>query len=266
MSDFLCFLLAGGSAGLLAGLFGIGGGLVIVPVLALVLASQVPADAVLPLALGTSLAAIVFSASSSAWGHYRRGAVDLSLVKSALPLLLVGAVVGALGASWAPHVLLAAFLAVFQAGVCVYMVRKTYYAGTSTAPAVERSHSRPLFGVIGAICAMGGIGGGTLCVPYFSHLGVAPRTAVGTSAALGIPIALAAALAYCTAGLLQGVELPHSIGYVHLTALAGMVPGVIIGAQGGAALAHRLQSKLLMGLFCAFLALSSAKTLAAVLG
>jgi len=146
------------------------------------------------------------------------------------------------------------------------MVRKTYYPNVSTGTVSERSHSNPLLGLIGAICAMAGIGGGTLCVPYFNYLGVAPRTAVGTSAALGVPIALTAALAFCTAGLLKGVDLPHSIGYVHLTALAGMVPGVIAGAQGGAALAHRLQPKLLMGLFCAFLALSSAKTLAAVLG
>jgi len=269
MGDFLYFLLAGGSAGLLAGLFGIGGGLVMVPVLALALAPEVPADALLPLALGTSLAAIVFSASSSAWSHYRRGAVDLPLVKNALPLLIAGAVAGAIGASWAPRELLTVFLAVFQAGLCVYMVRKTYYPGVATAAASEaseRTPSNPLLGLIGAVCAMAGIGGGTLCVPYFNHLGVAPRTAVGTASALGIPITLAAAVAFATAGLMKGVALPHSIGYVHLTALAGMVPGVIAGAQGGAALAHRLQPKLLMSLFCAFLALSSAKTLAVVLG
>src|SRR5262245_9368115 len=153
MSDLLYFLLAGGSAGLLAGLFGIGGGLVMVPVLALVLAPQVPADALLPLALGTSLAAIVFSASSSAWGHYRRGAVNLALVKRALPLLIAGAVVGAFGASWAPRSLLTAFLALFQAGLCVHMARKTYYPNPSTVATVERPPSNPLLGLIGAICA-----------------------------------------------------------------------------------------------------------------
>jgi uncharacterized membrane protein YfcA len=80
-----------------------------------------------------------------------------------------------------------------------------------------------------------------------------------------VPIALAAACAFAAAGWLQGVDLPNSVGYVHLVALAGLVPGTIAGAQAGAALAHRLQPKLLMGLFCAFLALASAKTLAAVL-
>jgi uncharacterized membrane protein YfcA len=265
MSDFLYFLLAGAGAGFLAGLFGIGGGLVMVPVLALVLASQVSADAVLPLALGTSLAAIVFSAASSAWGHYRRGAVELALVRNALPLLLVGAVAGAVGASWAPHALLTILLAVFQAGVCVHMVRKTYYPSGPTDTVVERPHSNSVLGLIGAICAMAGIGGGTLCVPYFTHLGVAPRKAVGTASAVGIPIALAAALAFAIAGLVKGVDLPDSVGYVHLIALAGMVPGVIAGAQGGTALAHRLQPKVLMGLFCAFLALASAQALAAVL-
>ena len=266
MGELLYFLLAGGVAGLLAGLLGIGGGLVMVPVLALTFANQVNGDAVLPLALGTSLAAIFFSAASSAWGHYRRGAVDLGLVQRVLPMLAAGAVVGAIGASWAPHLLLTTLLALFQAGLCVYMVRKTYYPSATAAASIERAPSNPLMGLIGGICAMAGIGGGTLCVPYFNHLGVAPRTAVGTAAALGVPIALAAACAFGAAGWLKGAELPHSLGYVHLVALAGLVPGTIAGAQGGSALAHRLQPKLLMGLFSAFLALASARTLAAALG
>ena len=266
MNDLLHFLIAGGAAGLLAGLFGVGGGLIMVPVLALVFASQVSGDAVLPLALGTSLAAIVFSAASSAWGHHRRGAVDVELIRRALPMLAAGAAVGAFGAAWAPRALLTALLALFQAGVCVMMVRKTYYTEAAVTAVAERSASNPVLGVIGAVCALAGIGGGTLCVPYFNHLGIPPRKAVGTAAALGVPIALAAACAFATAGWLQGVDLPNSVGYVHLVALAGLVPGTIAGAQAGAALAHRLQPKLLMGLFCAFLALASAKTLAAVLG
>ena len=239
-----------------------------VPVLALVFASQVSGDAVLPLALGTSLAAIVFSAASSAWGHHRRGAVDVALIRRALPMLAAGAAVGAFGAAWAPHALLTALLALFQAGVCVMMVRKTYYTEAEAEPTAvaERAPSNPLLGVIGGVCALAGIGGGTLCVPYFNHLGIPPRKAVGTAAALGVPIALAAACAFAAAGWLKGVDLTNSVGYVHLAALAGLVPGTIAGAQAGAALAHRLQPKLLMGLFCAFLALASAKTLAAVLG
>ncbi|HSW26695.1 MAG TPA: sulfite exporter TauE/SafE family protein, partial [Burkholderiaceae bacterium] len=221
MSDLLQFLIAGGAAGLLAGLFGVGGGLVMVPVLALVFASQVSGDAVLPLALGTSLAAIVFSAASSAWGHHRRGAVDVALIRRALPMLAAGAAVGAFGAAWAPHALLTALLALFQASVCVMMVRKTYYpevgvgVGVEVAAAAERAPSNPLLGVIGGVCALAGIGGGTLCVPYFTHLGISPRKAVGTAAALGVPIALAAACAFAAAGWLKGVDLTHSVGYVH---------------------------------------------------
>lgn len=258
------FLSAGGAAGVLAGLFGIGGGLVMVPVLIVVLATQVPSESIMPLALGTSLAAVVFSSASSAWGHYRKGAVHTTLVRKALPMLVLGAVIGSVGAAWAPRQVLVAFLALFQTLLCIYMVRKTFWPPKGGAAAKMKSPSQAVLGGVGLTCALSGIGGGTMAVPYFRYLGVEPLKAVGTASALGIPISLSAACGFLIAGLVQGVSLPNSVGYVNLVALAGMVPGLLIGAQCGTVIAHELPSKLLMGLFCAFLAVSATKALASV--
>ncbi len=253
------FLIAGSVAGVLAGLFGIGGGLVMVPVLVFALASQVPQDSVMPLALGTSLAAVVFSSASSAWGHYRKGAVQMALVQKAMPALVAGAVVGAMGAAWAPRQVLVVCLALFQSLLCIYMVRKTFWQKAATRENEQRPPSGAVLGGVGLTCALSGIGGGTMAVPYFRYLGVAPLNAVGTASALGIPISLSAAIGFMVAGLVQGVSFPNSVGFVNLVALAGMVPGVLLGAQLGTVVAHRMAPKLLMGLFCAFLALSATK-------
>jgi uncharacterized membrane protein YfcA len=256
----LFYLTTGAIAGMLAGLFGIGGGLVLVPILLFALANQVSSDALMPLALGTSLAAVVFSSASSAWGHHRKGAVDLSLVRKALPALTLGAVIGAIGAAWAPRQLLVGFLALFQSLLCVYMIRKTFWPAAASTPIV-RDPSRAVLGSVGLTCALSGIGGGTMAVPYFRYLGVAPLNAIGTASALGVPISFAAASGFLVAGLVQGTTLPNSIGYVNWMALSTMVPGVLLGAQLGAHIAHALPAKLLMGLFCAFMALSASKAI-----
>lgn len=259
------YIAAGLTAGVMAGLFGIGGGLVMVPVLIAVLARELAPELVMPFALGTSLAAIVFSASSSAWGHFKKDAIDLVVVRRVLPALALGAVMGACFATFLPRSALVSFLAIFQIALCLYMVRKTFFALVPIHQAVNsREPSLPLLGVIGVTCALTGIGGGTLSVPYFRFLGMEPRKAVGTSAALGIPIALAAALGFIVAGLIQGVGEPHSLGFVNLWALMWMVPGVVVGAQLGAVIAHRIPAKWLMGLFCVFLAISAGKGLVSI--
>lgn len=255
----LFYLTSGMIAGMLAGLFGIGGGLVMVPILVVALGPQVPSEALMPLTLGTSLAAVVFSSASSAWGHHRKGAVDVKLVRLALPALALGAAVGAVGAAWAPRQVLVAFLALFQALLCIYMVRKTFWPPKAGALVPERKPSQGVLGGVGLTCALSGIGGGTMAVPYFRHLGVAPIKAVGTASALGIPISFSAACGFLVSGLVQGTALPNSIGYINWMALAGMVPGVLLGAQIGAYIAHELPPKLLMGLFCAFMAASAVK-------
>ena len=147
------------------------------------------------------------------------------------------------------------------------MVRKTYYTAVGVAAVAERPASNPVLGVIGATCALAGTGGGTPCVPYFNHLGIPPRKAVGTASRAGRagsrwqrlarPATGRAGSRGSTYRIARGLRAPDST--------RGPVPGTIAGAQAGTAIAHRLQPKLLMGLFCAFLALASAKTLAAVL-
>lgn len=263
----MVFIFAGLIAGALAGLFGIGGGLVMVPVLIAVLSTELPAHMIMPFALGTSLAAIVFSGSSSAFGHYKRGAIDVPLAKKVLPILIMGAIVGACFATALPRQFLVFFLVAFQLALCFYMIRKTYFSmPMESTERMQREPSLPMLGAIAMTCALTGIGGGTISVPYFRYLGLEPKKAVGTSAVLGIPIAFAAACGFIFAGLYNDVHEVNSFGYVNFLALMWMVPSVIVGAQLGALIAHRLPSKILMGLFCLFLGASAVKGIWSIVG
>jgi uncharacterized membrane protein YfcA len=232
----LC-LLAGAFAGFLAGLFGVGGGLLLVPVLVTVFASQQFDSTIhMQLALGTSLATIMVNGLSSVLAHHRKGAVDWLVVKQLVPGLVLGALIGAQFASAIPsHLLKTAF------GIGELLVAARLWLASQPKP--SRSLPGPwgmgLAGsVIGSISAMAGIGGGTLTVPYLTWCNVAMQRAVAVSAACGLPIALAGASGYVFAGW-QSAALPDwTTGYIYWpAALAIMATGIFM-APVGAKLAH----------------------------
>lgn len=256
MLMFMQFLTAGCAAGLCSGLFGLGGGIVLVPALLLLLAGTVPDSQLMPFALGTSLAAIVFSCGSSAWAHWRRGAVDVVLWRRLAPTLVLGAAAGALVAPFAPSAVLV-MLAALEAYLCFRVAQKTFSAAAEAAP---RQPSTAALASISALAGSAGVGIGTLTVYWLRRLNVPAHTAVGTAAALGVPAALAAAGGFAVNGIAQKVQVPHALGFIHLVALAGIVPGVVLGAQIGAQLAHRCAPKMLMGLFCAAVGAAAARS------
>lgn len=250
-------IAAGIFGGILAGLLGVGGGIVIVPALyfALSLTGMDPGQ-VMQLSVGTSLATIIFTSLSSSLGHYRRGAIDFDLLKLWGPSILVGVVIGGILGGIVSGLTLIAVFAVVALLVALDMILRG--GGDIDNP---RSFSRPVwafFGVIaGAISAMMGIGGGTVCVPLLNFLGYEIRRAVGTSAAIGFIIGLPGAITYVLTGLGHPGLPPLSLGYVNLAAAAIIIPLTVMFARVGVAIAHKIPRRALRLTFGLFLLITS---------
>jgi uncharacterized membrane protein YfcA len=258
----LAYLAVGAFAGLLAGLFGIGGGLVIVPVLVITFESLKFAPEVLThMAVATSLASIVFTSISSVRTHHQKGAVDWPIVKQLSIGILLGAVLGALTADALSGPSLQIVIGVFALLMAAQM-------GFGLKP----KPSRVLPGKAGMISAGGGIGwasalfgigGGSLTVPFLTWCNHPMQRSVATAAACGFPIALVGALSNIVIGW-GNVNLPtESIGYVYWPALIGMVVTSVPFARVGAKLAHKLSAEKLKKLFAIMLVVVAIKLLTA---
>jgi len=241
----------GSAAGVLAGLLGIGGGLVIVPTLSWLLVHQgaVP-DLAVPMAVATALGTMLLTSAASAWSHARRGNVDWAAVARLGPAVAAGALLGA----WVAAGLSGEVLArVFAFLVALIALRMLLGSGVSMRPVPERLRGWLLAGpVVGAASALIGIGGGSFNVPYLAWNGYTTLRAVGIAAACGWPIALAGSAGFLVRGW-NTVDWPLSAGYWYL-------PGVIvIGLSGavatplGTRLAHRIGSAGLARVFGVFL-------------
>jgi uncharacterized membrane protein YfcA len=236
---WLLYLAVGLLAGFLAGLLGVGGGLVIVPVLMFIFTAQhFPEAHVLHLALGTSLASIMFTSVSSLRAHHGHGAVDWRTVRIITPGIVTGTLLGSV---------LAAQLA--TGPLKVFFVAFLFYVGTQMLLNIKPKPARQLPGfagmfaagnVIGGVSALVGIGGGTLSVPFMTWCNVKMHRAIGTSAAIGLPIAVSGAVGYLANGLAVEGLPQYSLGFVYLPALAGVVAASVMTAPLGAKLAHRL--------------------------
>ncbi|MCD8521754.1 MAG: sulfite exporter TauE/SafE family protein [Saccharospirillaceae bacterium] len=241
---FLLFLAVGSVAGLLAGLFGIGGGMVIVPVLVITFAAQGVSEAVLThMAVATSLATIVFTSLSSVREHHRQGAVDWSLVSVMSIGIVLGTMLGVSLITAVPGPLLQNIIGVFAMLLAVKM-----FFGLEPKGAGQRP-GNPGLVVAGSVVGFGsswfGIGGGTFTVPYLSWMRIPMRQAVATSAACGLPIALTGAISNVVAGW-QHADLPlWSTGFLYWPAIIGIVLTSVPFAKVGATLAHRLDQALL---------------------
>lgn len=246
--------LAGAGGGLLAGLLGVGGGIVIVPALELALAAAgVPEDLRMHLAVGTSLASIVPTALSSSRAHRRRGAVDEATARQWIPPIALGAAFGAAAAGFASGAMLRAVFGLVALGVAVMMLSRP--DGTTVAGGSATSAPRWWPAGIGFVSALMGIGGGTLSVPALSRLGLPIHRAVGTSAWLGLWIALPATIGFVWLGLGREGLPAGSLGFVSLPGLAVLVPASVLAAPVGARIAHGLSRRALRVAFGAFLLL-----------
>ena len=253
-ASVLGYLLLGVVAGTLAGLFGIGGGLLIVPALVVAFTFQgFEPEVVMHLAIGTSLATIVVTGASSALGHWRRGSIHTPWFMALLPGLLAGAVIGVLVAGQLSGPLLGTLFGLFVLTIAVKMA--IGFGPVSRQAATPPGYAMIMAGgVIGGISALFGIGGATMAVPWLSRCGAHLTQAVGTSAACGVPIALLGAATFIWMGW-GHPQLPDwTTGYVMWPAFLSIVITSVPFARLGVRLAHHLPSHVLRWAFAALLA------------
>jgi uncharacterized protein len=238
--------------GFVAGLLGVGGGLIIVPVLIFLLHAQGLAAGMEPqLALGTSLASILFTSLSSVRAHHHHGAVEWPLVRRIAPGIVLGTLAGALLAAQMSALLLKGVFVVFLFYAAIQMWLDFRPAPQRGLPG--RAGTTLAGSLIGAVSSWVGIGGGTLSVPFMLWHNVALHRAIATSAAIGFPIALAGALGYIVGGWGARGLPAGSVGFVYLPALAGIVLGSVLTAPLGARTAHRLPVRPLKRIFALLL-------------
>ena len=252
MEWWLAYLLMGLFVGLFAGMLGIGGGVMLVPLLVFAFDAQAfPADRIVHLALGTSLTTIIFTSVASLRAHHRHGAVRWDIVRAMAPALGLGVLLGTLVADQIPSRYLAIFFVAF-----------VYYSASQLFLNIKPRPSRQLPGpnglsaagvIVGAVSSWVGAGGGVMTIPLMSMCNVPIRNAIGTSSALGFPIALAGAVGYVATGLDKDHLPALSLGYLYLPALAGVVVGTLVTVSYGARLAHSMPVTLLKRIFAVIL-------------
>lgn len=238
----LLLLLAGSLAGFIAGLFGVGGGIVVVPVALWVLHAQnVESDYIQHIAVGTSLSVMVFSTFVSSLGHYRKKVIHFGVFKSMAPGIVIGSITGSMLASYIPSKSLQVVFIVFA-----YLVSVKTLLGYNPNSAWSLPKPAGIFGVgslVGGISGLLGIGGGVFNVPFLLACKVPIKNAVGTSATLSWSVAISGAISYIWSGL-QIDNLPEgTLGFCYLPVALTLVITTSVFAPLGVKLAHALPAK-----------------------
>lgn len=281
LASLALFVVIGAAAGLLAGLLGVGGGLIIVPMITYAFFIQgITGPYTYHTAVGTSFATIIFTSVASFMAHHRNKAVIWSIVKQTTPGILLGTLVGSKIASLLPMSWLKAFFVVFLLYVGTQMLLDIKPKAARRVPGLLGNSAAG--GIIGMTSSFVGIGGGTLSVPYMVWCNVPMHKAIGTSAAIGFPIAIAGAVGYLVNGLtaqglmpeftslslfvselfrnaLSQIRHDHAVGFIYLPALLGIVSASVLTAPFGARLAHRLPVKKLKKFFAYLLFIIAAQ-------
>ena len=248
----LICLLIGACAGFLGGLFGLGGGVIVVPALILLLdamrlfpVSDFPPNTVVLVTLGTSMASIVFTTSSSSIAQFRRNAVEWEIVKNWIVYLVLGVLLATVVASRLPAVATKLFIGAFIACIATLMV--TNWKPNPKRKQPGRSVTGILASIGGFICGLAGIGGGNVVVPSLLFFNTKAVTATAAASALGIAISVAGTVGYIVNGL--RLDIPNAVGYIYLPALIPIALAAMLCAPLGVHMAHRIPSEKLRRLF-----------------
>lgn len=260
----LIYLLLGSVVGFFAGLLGIGGGTLIVPVLtALFLHQGLPAASIVHIALGTSMASIVVTSMVSLAAHHRKQGVVWEVVKNMTPGVIIGAFVGTFLAARLSAEFLAIFFTIFLFVIAIQMFLNKQPAPFRMLPG--RPGLLAVASIIGVISVLVAIGGGALMVPYMVWCNTPVKKAIGTAAALGFPIALAGTVGYIINGWDQLPEQTFMLGYVYMPAVVSISLATFFTAPIGAALVYRLPTSTIKKIFAVFTLLLGLKMLTSVL-
>lgn len=254
----LAYVALGLFSGFVAGLLGVGGGAVMVPILTMLFAAQgFPSSEVLHLALGTSMATIIFTSVSSARAHHAHGAVLWNVVRGIAPGIVVGTLLASQVAVRVPTRPLAAFFCLFILYVAVQMMLNIKPKPSRELPGAGGLTAAGL--VIGGVSALVAIGGGSLSVPFMTWCNVQVQKAIATSAAIGFPIAVAGTVGYLIGGCGHPGLPAGSLGFIFLPALACLLVASMLTAPLGAKLAHRLPVATLKKIFAGVLVVLAGK-------
>lgn len=250
-AQLLIYLTAGAGAGTAAGLLGIGGGVIVVPLLLVLFGLEgIEASVAMHLAVGTSLGTIVFTTLGSALSHYRLGAVELPAFRRLGLGLVAGAAAGAALAGLLPaEALKRLFGAFLLLGVPLMLLKPVPERHGAGRPAGMLAAG----GGIGTLSAMLGVGGGILAVPYLIRQGLPMHRAVATSAACMVPLATCGALGFIAAGWGDPRLPAGATGFVYWPALLGIAAASLVASSAAARLAHRVPARLLQRLFALLL-------------
>lgn len=256
------FVIVGSFAGMLAGLFGVGGGIILVPAISIVLGQLgVSVNDAMRIAIATSLATIIPTSLTSLSAHHRRGNIQWDLLKRWIPLLVIGALLG----GWLAQFLNGKILSFCFSFLLLYMAwlqfRPRQEVDAVTAQRFTPSLQRLLALSIGCSSAMLGIGGGVIGVPTLCAVGLPLKRAIGTASAFGITIATPAVAGYLLAIAPPGIPLGGTLGLMHPLIFLMLVPGALAGAPFGVRLAHRLPVEQLRRAFAVLLIVLGGKML-----
>ena len=246
IEEMIIFISLGLFSGLIAGLFGIGGGTLIVPVLVACFFSMGFEESIIVhLALGTSMACIFFTGLASANAHKKKNAIDFGVMKPVVIGIIFGSFLGAIFAIQIAGSILKIIIGLFALFVAIQI---GFQLELRRRRSDNKSTSYVAGSFIGFLSSILGIGGGIFSVSYFKSSGLSLTTSIGTSAACGVPIAIFASLGYIFIGFNNSVLPPMSIGYIYLPAVIGVSITSIFTAVYGAKLAHFISEKLLRNL------------------
>ena len=262
---FIGLLITGVIGGLIAGLFGVGGGIVIVPILFWIFTSlNFPNEILMHMAIGSSLATIIPTSISSARAHYYRGSIEIDIIKKWAPGIFLGAIIGGLSGKYFSVNELKYLFASIAFLVALNMFFKEPFRLGNNFPK-SRLLNIIMSSLIGLVSSLMGVGAGTLGVPALVALSVPIHKAIGTAAALGLFIAVPATLGLAFSGFNIPNRPPMSIGYVNLIAFFIMFPLTVFFAPVGVKLAHRINQRALKSIFGIFLIITSIKMLSSII-
>lgn len=258
--DILIYPFLGAAAGIIAGLFGLGGGIIIVPVLIFAFGLlDMPSTILVHMAVGTSLATIIVTSSSSVLAHHKIKAINWTVVKHMSIGIIIGTWLGAVAADYVSGEQFKKLIGVFSLLVALQMALNLKPKAARSLP---NTTGQTLAGtIIGSVSSLFGIGGGSLSVPYFAYCSMPIANAIATSSALGLPIAISGTLGHIYAGWDTQALPSYSLGYVYLPAWLGIILTSAIFAKLGAKLAHKLPPLLMKRLFALLLSLVAIKFL-----